>query len=504
MNDFKTPPSSAEAERAVLGSILIDTTSRSGDRVMDLCLVEGVTEDSFFDPRNRAIYATMLAMNRAAKPLDPLTLSEEMKASGKLETVGGAGYLQSVLDQVPTAAHAEHYIAIVREKELRRTLIDRSSKVIEKCYDEREYPDPKVVLGEAEKSFLEIDSGASETADWGAAVEESFRRIDRMFDSGGKEMEGLSTGLKHLDEKLQGLKPAEMIVIAARPSVGKTSLAMNIAESCALGQMLTLKNGMYPPVPTDGGKRHPVAIFSLEMPIQALTKRMVAGRAHVNMWRVNRNLVPKSERTALTSNLVASAGSLKDAPLYVDDTAALDVMDLRARARRMKKRYGIELIVIDYLQLCTCREASRHGSRQIEVSMISQQIKAMAKELNIPVIVLSQLSRANEQRGDKLEKPKLSDLRDSGAIEQDADVVFLLRRPSRNANDPESADEHLAIIDVAKNRNGETGEVRVDFFREYTRFEDKPLDAKGHAAEEWEKESPTRSDSTYSQEKFMS
>jgi len=504
MNDFKTPPSSAEAERAVLGSILIDTTSRSGDRVMDLCLVEGVTEDSFFDPRNRAIYATMLAMNRTAKPLDPLTLSEEMKSSGKLEAVGGAGYLQSVLDQVPTAAHAEHYISIVREKELRRTLIERSSKVIEKCYDEREYPDPKVVLGEAEKSFLEIDSGASETSDWGTAVEESFRRIDRMFDSGGKEMEGLSTGLTHLDEKIQGLKPAEMIVIAARPSVGKTSLAMNIAESCALGQMLTLKNGMYPPVPTDGGKRHPVAIFSLEMPIQALTKRMVAGRAHVNMWRVNRNLVPKSERAMLTGNLVASAGSLKDAPLFVDDTAALDVMDLRARARRMKKRYGIELIVIDYLQLCTCREASRHGSRQIEVSMISQQIKAMAKELNIPVIVLSQLSRANEQRGDKLEKPKLSDLRDSGAIEQDADVVFLLRRPSRNANDPESGDPNLAIIDVAKNRNGEIGEVRVNFLREYTRFEDRPLDATGQAAEAWEKESPTRSDSTYSQEKFMS
>ena len=325
-----------------------------------------------------------------------------------------------------------------------------------------------------------------------------------MFDSGGKEMEGLSTGLVHLDEKIQGLKPAEMIVIAARPSVGKTSLAMNIAESCALGQMLTLKNGMYPPVPTDGGKRHPVAIFSLEMPVQALAKRMVAGRAHVNMWRVNRNLVPKSERSMLTGNLVASAGSLKDAPLCVDDTAALDVMDLRARARRMKKRYGIELVVIDYLQLCTCREAARHGSRQIEVSMISQQIKAMAKELNIPVIVLSQLSRANEQRGDKLEKPKLSDLRDSGAIEQDADVVFLLRRPSRNANDPESGDQNLAIIDVAKNRNGEIGEVRVNFLREYTRFEDRPLDATGQAAEAWEKDAPMRSDSTYTQEKFMS
>ena len=170
--------------------------------------------------------------------------------------------------------------------------------------------------------------------------------------------------------------------------------------------------------------------------------------------------------------------ALKKAPIYVDDTAALDVMDLRARARRMKKQYGIELIVIDYLQLCQCREAARQG-RQQEVSMISQQIKAMAKELDIPVIVLSQLSRANEQRGDKYEKPKLSDLRDSGAIEQDADVVFLLRRPSRVATDPNSQDERLAIIDVAKNRNGETGEVNVNFWREYTRFYDRALEDEG-------------------------
>jgi len=504
MNDLKTPPASTEAERAVLGAILLDTTSRSGDRVMDLCLVEGVTEDSFFDPRNRAIYSTMLAMNRAARPLDPLTLAEEMKAAGKFEAIGGTAYLESVVDQVPTAAHAEHYISIVRGKELRRVMIERAAKVVENCYDEREFPDPKVVLGEAEKSFLDIDSGAAHTMGWSAAIEESFRRIDRMLDSAGTEMEGLSTGLKHLDERLQGLKPAEMIVIAARPSVGKTSLAMNIAESCALGQMLTLTNGMYPPVAADGGKRHPVAIFSLEMPVQALSKRMVAGRAHVNMWRVNRNLVPKGERGTLTGNLVASAGALKGAPIYVDDTASLDVMDLRARARRLKKQRGIELIVIDYLQLCTCREVARHGNRQLEVSMISQQIKAMAKELNIPVIVLSQLSRANEQRGDKLEKPKLSDLRDSGAIEQDADVVFLLRRPSRNVNDPDSADEKLAIIDIAKNRNGETGEVKVNFVREYTRFEDRPLDATGQAADAWSKDAPTASDSSYTQDKFTS
>ena len=272
-----------------------------------------------------------------------------------------------------------------------------------------------------------------------------------------------------LDETLQGLKPGEMIVIAARPSVGKTSLAMNIAESCALG--LDMNNV---PVKTDGGRRHPVMIFSLEMPVEALTKRMLAGRAHVNMWRLNRNLCAKSEKKMLFANLSQAAGELKGAPIYVDDTAALDVMDLRARARRAKKQHGIELIVIDYLQLCCCREAARQG-RQIEVSQISQQIKAMAKELKIPVIVLSQLSRANEQRGDKSERPKLSDLRDSGAIEQDADVVFLLRRPSRTPSDKESDDETLAIIDVAKNRNGETGEVRVNFFREYTRFGDREI-----------------------------
>ena len=476
MNDLKTPPNNAEAERAVLGSVLLDTTGRSDDRVMDLCLTSGIRPETFFDPRNRAVYQTMLDMNRNARPLDALTLIEELRRSEKLEAVGGVGYIQSLIDQVPTTAHAEHYIGIVRGKYLRRLMIERSTKVIEKCYDENEYPDPQVVLGDAEKTFLEIGGSAGNTMSWSAAVDESFKRIDKMFESNGDTLEGLSTGLTHLDEKLQGLKPSEMIVIAARPSVGKTSLAMNIAESCALGQMLTVKGGCYPPVAADGGKRHPVAIFSLEMPVEALTKRMIAGRAHVNMWRLNRNLVPRQEKQQYSNNLMTAAGELRDAPIYVDDTAGLDIMDLRARARRMKKQHGIELIVIDYLQLCCCREGQKQG-RQIEVSMISQQVKAMAKELKIPVIVLSQLSRANEQRGDKYEKPKLSDLRDSGAIEQDADVVFLLRRPSRNSQDPESGDEQLAIIDVAKNRNGEIGEVRANFVREYTRFEDRPLPA---------------------------
>lgn len=456
-----------EAERAVLGSILLDTTGRGEDRVMDECRSRGVVADAFYDPANKAIYSTMLEMGAASKPLDALALIEELRRTNRLEAVGGVGYVQSLIDQVPTTAHAEHYIAILRGKYLRRLMIERATDVVEHCFDEGEYPDAQVVLGDAERSFLEVGGSAGATMPWSDAVEESFRRIDRMFESGGRMMEGLSTGYKYLDETLQGLKPGEMIVIAARPSVGKTSLAMNIAESCALGMDM---NNV--PVRYDNGKQHPVAIFSLEMPVEQLTKRMLAGRAHINMWRLNRNLVPKSEKQMLTNNLMQAMGELKAAPIYVDDTAGLDVMDLRARARRMKKRYGIELIVIDYLQLCTCREGARQN-RQIEVSMISQQIKAMAKELRVPVIVLSQLSRANEQRGDKFEKPKLSDLRDSGAIEQDADVVFLLRRPSRNSNDPESQDMTLAYVDIAKNRNGETGEVKMNFIREWTRFLDR-------------------------------
>ena len=467
---MKTPPNNTEAERAVLGSILLDASSRNGDRMMDVCMSEGVSADAFYDPRNRAVYAKIVDMNRRSKPLDAITLMEELRVSGELEAIGGAGYIQSLIDQVQTTANAEYYLSIVREKHMRRLIIEKASHTVESCYDEAGHPDPRAILGDAERNFLEIGDDGGSNMSWQSAIELSFKRIDAMFESNGTTFEGLSTGLTHLDEKLQGLKPAEMIVIAARPSVGKTSLAMNIAESCALGRDM---NNV--PVKTDGGKRHPVMIFSLEMPVEALTKRMLAGRAHVNMWRLNRNLIPKNDRNTLANNLFAAAGELKEAPIYVDDTASLDIMDLRARARRAKKAHGIELVVIDYLQLCTCREAARQGSRQIEVSMISQQIKAMAKELKIPVIVLSQLSRANEKRGDKLEIPKLSDLRDSGAIEQDADVVFLLRRPSRNRADPKSNEETLAIIDVAKNRNGETGEVEVNFTREYTRFSDREI-----------------------------
>ena len=482
-----TPPASHEAERAVIGSILVDAAGGDSDRVIDICQTRGITGDAFHDPRNKTLYETLCAMHAAGKPVDTIVLMETLRGENKFEAIGGAAYIQGLIDGTPTSANAEHYIEILRDKALRRTMIDRATKVIEHSCDEDGWPEAQTVLGDAERTFLEVETQDSGTMPWASAVQASFERIDRMFKSDGTTFEGLSTGLTHLDEKLQGLKNSEMIVIAARPSVGKTSLAMNIAECCALGRDM---NNM--PARSDGGKRHPVMIFSLEMPVEMLTRRMVAGRAQINMWRLNRNLVSRTEKQSLVSNLFAAAGDLKDAPIFVDDAAGLDIMDLRARARRAKKRHGIELVVIDYLQLCTCRAAARQASRQIEVSMISQQIKAMAKELRIPVIVLSQLSRDNEKRGDKFEKPKLSDLRDSGAIEQDADVVFLLRRPSRNEKDPDHNDETLAIIDVAKNRNGETGEVRVNFFREFTRFGDREIPRSEESAFETSEPPPER------------
>ena len=471
--DMKIPPNDVAAERAVLGAILIDTTGADEDRVMSICTSTGVTPETFYDPRNRLVYAKMREMSASSRSLDALTLADELRAAGKLDAIGGMAYIQALIDQVPTAAHAEHYVSIIRGKHLRRLLIERATKVVENSFDEGKYPDPHIVLGDAERSFLEISAERGTTMPWARAIDTSFNAINGLFESNGSQLQGLSTGFKYLDETLQGLKAGEMIVIAARPSVGKTSLAMNIAESVALGRDISENL----PVKYDGGKKHPVLVFSLEMPVESLTKRMLAGRAGIDMWRLNRGYVHRDARQQMTQNLFTAVDELKRAPIFVDDTAVLDVMDMRARARRMKKQHGIELIVIDYLQLCSCRDVSGQG-RQIEVSMISRQIKAMAKELMIPVIVLSQLSRANETRDAKYEKPKLSDLRDSGAIEQDADVVFLLRRPSRSAADPRRGDALLAIVDIAKNRNGETGEVEMDFMREYTRFRDRPPERK--------------------------
>ena len=464
--EIKTPPHSAEAERSVLGSILLDADAGDNLRVLDLCLTHGLEPDSFYDPRNRILFETLLEMSQATMPVDAITLNEQLRATGRLEAVGGVTAVESLVNATPTSAHAEYYIDIVRQKHLLRKLINTARETERKCYggDGR---NADVILGEAETAFLGIGGETTVRTDWKSAVDRTFKSIERLFESTGM-VEGLPTGFKYIDEKLLGLKKSEMIVIAARPSVGKTSFAMNIAECVAMGADI---NGR--PFEGENGRKHPVLIFSLEMDADSLAKRMLCGRAHVSSWRIARNLMPRSEKADATSSLIRAAGELKQAPIFIDDASGLDIADLRARARRMKRQHGIELVVIDYLQLCQCREVSKQG-RQIEVSRISGQIKSMAKELQIPVIVLSQLSRANEQRGDKNEVPKLSDLRDSGAIEQDADVVMMLRRPSMvRATRDDVETQNLAIVDVAKHRNGETGDVKMNFFRDFVRFGDR-------------------------------
>lgn len=480
--ELRTPPHSAEAERGILGSILLDTTMGEEARVLDLCQSKGISPESFYEPSNKMLYQTLTEMAATSVPIDAVTLLDRLRATNRLDAVGGAAVIQSLLDNTPTSAHAEYYIDIVRQKALLRVLIARARETEAKCFDEAQSSNADLLLGEVEKDFLEIGGSTSVRTDWKVAVENTLKSLDRLFDGGGDKFDGLSTGFKYLDEKLLGLKPGDMIVVAARPSVGKTSFAMNIAECVALGQ--TIGGG---PAPVGGDRKHPVLMFSLEMSTESLAKRMLAGRAAVNLWRLARGMMHKDERIEASRRLFQAAEALSSAPIYIDDTSALDVADMRARARRMKRTHNIELIVIDYLQLCNCREYARQG-RQLETSRISGQIKAMAKELQVPVIVLSQLSRGNEQRGDKDETPKLSDLRDSGAIEQDADMVFLLRRPCRSKTAQWHEDELLAIVDVAKNRNGETGEVDLNFFKEGTRFADRKPGTRGKSLQEQENE----------------
>jgi replicative DNA helicase len=445
----------------VLGSVLLDAAGDS--RVLDLCTENGIVPESFFAPANRLLFETLVEMSRAALTIDPLTLIERLRALDRLDAVGSSAYIQALLDETPTAAHAEYYINIVRQKHLLRTVISCSRDAERRCFDEAVSAD--LILGEVEQQFLGIADRRDGTGvTWPQAISNTMGHIDRLFSLGPGAVAGLPTGFRNLDKKLKGLRNGEMIVLAARPSMGKTSLAMNIAECVALGKDIYGR-----PMKGDHARPHGVGVFSLEMSTESLAMRMLCGFSGVAGWKIDQGL---GNGRAITQQLTRGASELAKAPIYVDDTGGLDVMDMRARARRMKKRHKIELVVIDYLQLCNCREFAKQG-RQIETSQISGQIKAMAKELNLPVIVLSQLSRANEKRGDKAEKPKLSDLRDSGAIEQDADVALLLRRPSRVSGDPEHDDERLAIVDVAKHRNGPTGEVRLDFEGELTRFGDR-------------------------------
>ena len=441
----RVPPHSEDAERGVLGAVLLDA-----EKVMDLCIERQLSADSFYIPAHRSIFEAMRAMADDGRPIDILTVAERLKGAGLLDRIGGVPALHRIVDATPTAAHAEYYITIVRDRHLLRLVIAAAREAERRCYDPA--ADAQIVLGQSEQSFFDITAHQhGQMRPWKQMVNE----IVATFDNQHRGFMGVATGFKDLDKNLKGLKGGNMVVLAARPSMGKTSLAMNIVENVALGKG------------DAEGRPRAVGVFSVEMSCIDLVKRMICCRAEVSSHTIADGYVSQTNH----GRLIAAADALSNAPIFIDDSAGLDITELRARARRMKSKNNVELIVIDYLQLLRAQGNSRDG-RQVEITHVSAGLKAMAKELGLPVLVLSQLSRAPETRGGE-EKPKLSDLRDSGSIEQDADIVMLLRRPCRTASDSERENRTLAIVEIAKNRNGPAmEEIRMEFDDAFTRFRD--------------------------------
>lgn len=448
----RLPPYSEEAERAVLGSVLTDA-----ERVIDLCLEKQLRPDAFFVRGHQLLFERIVDMNAVGRPIDLLTIGESLKTSDQLTQVGGYDYLEQLVDSTPTSAHAEYYIDIVHEKFLRRQVIDRARSCIDSCYDPEK--DASLVLNEAEQSFFQISEKRSDNDQpWHDTLHGVLEDAMHVFASGQPAM-GTPSGYKNIDAILNGFHPTDIIILAARPSMGKTSLAMNICENIALGCLETGAKSCDP---------KPVGIFSLEMGREQLAKRMLFCNAKVPMDRLAEGYASNEQ----IEDLKQARDRLAAAPIYIDDTAGLDVVDLRSRARRMKRRYDIQFIMIDYLQLLNYNKFSKDG-RQRETSAISGALKGMAKELNLPVLCLSQLSRANEQRAEQT--PRMSDLRDSGAIEQDADIIAMLYRPNyyKGAGAEGADDERLSLLEIAKHRNGATGTIRLNFERRYTRFQDR-------------------------------
>jgi replicative DNA helicase len=419
--------------------------------VSDLCVLR-LRPDAFYIPAHQIIYNLVIEFSDKSKPIDFVSLKQGLKDRSQLEEIGGPEFLSSLYSFVPTAANAAYYIEIVREKYLLRRLILTCNKLAGQCYDPQEEIEP--LLDDAEKEIFAItgEHVTTEMASTKELVMEAIEQIERLYENRGS-VTGLPTGFVELDRMTSGLHPSEMIVIAARPSMGKTALAMNIAEHVAM----------------DVGK--PVAVFSLEMSSQQLVQRLLCSRAKVDLQKVRNGFL--SERDF--PNLTTAAARLAGAKMFIDDTPGLTITELRAKARRMKSQHDIRLIIVDYLQLLRSTTRRAQDNRQLEISEISGGIKALAKELNLPIIVIAQLNRQPDARAQQGGRPRLSDLRESGSIEQDADLVGLLVRAEYYETDEDAKQEKAgeAELIIAKQRNGPTGDVPLTFLKEFTRFENR-------------------------------
>jgi replicative DNA helicase len=440
----RLPPHSPEAEVGVLGCILLSPNDCMGQCIERF--KEGA--EVFYDLRHQTIFGALAQMYDAREAIDVITLQQRLKDQQILEQVGGIGYLAGLPDAVPSAANLTYYLDIVREKYLLRRMIQVCTEVVGRVYDFEGEVD--ALLDEVERDVLRISESRVQghTATIKELVKKAINTIEDYHQRQGM-LTGLATGFTDLDKMTSGLHGGEMVVVAARPSMGKTSLAMNIAEHVAIDQRL------------------PVGVFSLEMTSESLVLRMLCSRSRVNMRNVREGFLAERDFPKLTG----AAGKLANAPLFIDDSSGLSILQLRAKARRLHQQFGIKLFVVDYLQLLHST-ARRAENRQQEIADISNGIKSLAKELNVPVIVLSQLNRELER--EKNRKPRLSDLRESGAIEQDADVVGLLYKPTSDEEDaapgPEEEATQVNLL-IAKQRNGPTGDVHLTFLRPYTRFE---------------------------------
>src|SRR5580704_4038574 len=443
----RLPPHSMECEMGVLGCALLSPNECLGECIEKL---KDSGAEFFYDLRHQTIYEMLAEMFNTRQAIDVITVQQKLKDKQLLEQIGGIAYLSQLQDSVPSAANLSYYLEIVREKFLLRKMIQTCTEVVGRVYDYEGEVD--ALMDEVERDVLRI----SESRVQGGVVTtkelvgKAIGTIENYFSRKGV-LNGLGTGFPDLDRMTDGLHGSEMIVIAARPSMGKTSLAMNVVEHVVLEQKL------------------PAAVFSLEMSAESLVLRMMCSIARVNLRSIREGFMSESDFPKLTS----AAGRLANAPLFIDDSAGLSILQLRARARRLHQQHGVKLFVVDYLQLLHSTARRSQENHQQEIADISSGIKALAKELKVPVLVLSQLNRELEK--DKSRKPRLSDLRESGAIEQDADVVGLLYKP--NAGDDEDgavteeADGLPVNLLIAKQRNGPTGDVNLTFLKNYTRFE---------------------------------
>ncbi len=434
---YHLPPQSIEAEESLLSAILLDNNTL-------LDVVEVLAVADFYRTAHQKIYAAVIELFDKGEPIDLVTLANNLKEKGQLEGVGGASYLARLVDAVPLAVNAQHYAKIIADKASLRRLIEKANAIAKRCYDDRGNVDD--VIDFAEASIFEISE---------RKTSQSFYPISRLIirnietleeNQGNKSLvTGVPMGFGLLDNLTSGLQKSDLIILAARPSMGKTALALNIARNAAVDSQI------------------PVAIFSLEMSKEQLSLRMLCAEARLDSSRLRGGFFSMADWHRLTD----AAGILSESPIYIDDSPSLSAMEIRAKARRLKMDKNIGLVIIDYLQLMKARAGAER--RDLEISEISRSLKALAKELEIPVLAISQLNRMLEQRNDK--RPRLSDLRESGALEQDADVVAFIYRDELYNQDENNPLKGIAEIILAKQRNGPTGRVKLTFLDAYTRFE---------------------------------